>query len=376
MKVAVILGTRPEAIKLAPIVKALDAHPQLQGVTCVTGQHKEMLTPLLKLFDIRPVKQLEVMKPGQDLSSLSATLLEGITAFLKEQQPDLVLVQGDTTTAFCGTLASFYQKIPVGHVEAGLRTGDLLSPWPEEANRVLISRLARLHFAPTQCAQQHLLHEHIPPAHIFVTGNPVIDTLFLTRSLPYVPSAPILPHHLMQSESPLVLITGHRRENFDGGLHAICRAIKRLSSTFTDTHFVYPLHLNPNVRATVHTVLTNNGETTLPNVHLIEPLSYQPFVKLLERSTLILTDSGGIQEEAPSLGKPVLVLRDKTERPEAIEAGTVELVGTDEDLIVKRASTLLTNKMQYQSMARAINPYGDGKASERILDICHTFLKL
>jgi UDP-N-acetylglucosamine 2-epimerase (non-hydrolysing) len=379
MHIAVILGTRPEAIKLAPIINHADTYPALHVEVYDTGQHKEMLAPVLSLFGIEPTHRLEVMHPGQTLGTLTARLIEQLSRLFQERQPDLVLVQGDTTTAFCGALAAYYNQIPVGHVEAGLRTGDLLSPWPEEGNRVLISRHARLHFAPTTTSQNHLLREAIPNGHIFVTGNPVIDALhFVTdRIQDNPPLIPDLPDHIMHDGHPLVLITGHRRESFGEGMRSICESILALAQAFPDTHFVYPVHLNPKVREPVHLILGAPGTTNslAPNVHLIEPLSYQPFVALLKRSTLILTDSGGIQEEAPSLGKPVLVMREKTERTEAIEAGTVQLVGTDKETIILEATRLLTDQAAYDNMAHAANPYGDGRASMHILDHCLSFLQ-
>lgn len=376
MKIAVILGTRPEAIKMAPIVLGLNEHPNLESLLCVTGQHREMLTPVLDLFGLVPTVNFDVMKPNQSLNSLMAVLLQHLDAFLTEYTPDLVLVQGDTMTALCGALAAFYKHIPVGHVEAGLRTGDLYAPWPEEANRVLIGRVAQLHFAPTTTSEQHLSRESTPTSSIFVTGNTVIDALLQVSEK--VDNADItiegLSDDIMKGDQPLVLITGHRRENFGDGLASICRAIKRLAKQFPETYFVYPVHLNPNVRGPVNELL-NDPEDPCPNIILMEPLSYLPFVAMLKRSTLLLTDSGGIQEEAPGLGKPVLVTREKTERTEAVDAGTVILVGTDEEKIFAETSRLLTDQDAYQRMAQAINPYGDGQSAGRIIQICEEFLQ-
>lgn len=378
--VCCILGTRPEAIKLAPVILALKQHPEIDCGVCVTGQHREMLDPILHAFNITPDEDLHVMKPNQTLADLTACAISSLDRFFTNQRPDLVLVQGDTTTVFAAALSSFYHHIPVGHVEAGLRTGDLKAPWPEEANRVMTSHLAGLHFAPTETNRNNLLKEGIAADRIFVTGNTVIDALFL--SLERLKRSPLphsgLPLQLTElwSDAPVVLITGHRRENFGRGFESICRAIARLAAEFPAVHFVYPIHLNPNVRAPVLRALGSDGATgrSRDNLHLIDPLSYLPFVALMDRSTLILTDSGGIQEEAPSLGKPVLVMRDVTERPEAVESGTVKLVGSDEDRIVAEASLLLTDSDAYRKMAFKHNPYGDGKAAGRIVDIIARFL--
>ncbi len=373
MKISVIFGTRPEAIKLAPVVIALREHAGIDCHVCVTAQHREMLDQVLTVFDIIPDTDLNLMSPNQTLAQLTASALTAVDNYLANETPDLVLVQGDTTTAFISSLTAFYHKIPVGHVEAGLRTGDLCSPWPEEANRVLISRLAALHFAPTELNRQNLLAERVPSDKIFVTGNTVIDALFLAvqkvrNSPPHVPG---LDSSMIAEweDSPLVLITGHRRENFGRGFESICQAIAELSKRFPQVQFVYPVHLNPNVRSTVMRMLDGNGQvrSELHNVHLIDPLPYLPFVALMDRAQLILTDSGGIQEEAPSLGKPVLVMRDTTERPEAIRAGTVKLVGTSYENIVNETTLLLSDKSIYQSMAHKHNPYGDGRATERII---------
>ena len=345
-----------------------------------------MLDQVLEVFDIRPDADLDLMRPNQTLSGLTARAIEAIDGYLAAEKPDLVLVQGDTTTVFCASLAAFYRHVPIGHVEAGLRTGDLTAPWPEEANRVLTSRLARLHFAPTATSRENLLREGTPGDAIAVTGNTVIDALFIAaervRQRPPVIAG--LPAALQPTAgaSPgqprMVLITGHRRENFGGGFESICRAIAELAARFPDVHFVYPVHLNPNVRGPVQQILGSQlggaGGAGAANLHLIEPLPYLSFVAMMNRSTLILTDSGGVQEEAPSLGKPVLVMRTVTERPEAVDAGTVRLVGTDQRLIVDGVTELLTKPDVYEKMSRAHNPYGDGHATERIVALCKDLL--
>jgi UDP-N-acetylglucosamine 2-epimerase (non-hydrolysing) len=373
-KVSFIFGTRPEAIKLCPLILALQEHPaEFDTHVCVTAQHREMLDQALEFFGIVPDVDLGLMQENQKLSYLTSRAISAIDSYLAEHKPDLVLVQGDTTSVFCAALASFYHRIPVGHVEAGLRTGDKFSPFPEEINRVLATHLADYHFAPTLKSKENLLKEGIDDERIFVTGNTVIDALYIAlekvRRSP--PTIPALPKDLLSSQSapPLVLITGHRRENFGRGFESICKAIATLARRFKDTAFVYPVHLNPNVREPVYRLLSG-----LVNVHLIEPLGYVPFVALMDRAKLILTDSGGIQEEAPSLGKPVLVMREVTERPEAVDAGTVKLVGTDKDVIIENVTTLLTDEKAYNAMANAVNPYGDGKATGRILTACERFL--
>jgi len=371
VRASVIFGTRPEGIKLAPVILALGSDPRFECRVCVTAQHREMLDQVLDTFGIRPDADLDLMRADQGLSELTSRAVTGIDGYLADEKPDVVLVQGDTTTVFCASLAAFYRKIPVGHVEAGLRTGDLWSPWPEEGNRVLTSRLAAMHFAPTETARQNLLAEGTADDDIVVTGNTVIDALLLAldRVKTEPPEIPGLPAEAALSEGKrLVLITGHRRENFGLGFESICRAIAELAKRFPDVAFVYPVHLNPNVREPVERILRGAASR---NVHLIEPLAYLPFVSLLERSTLVLTDSGGIQEEAPSLGKPVLVMRNKTERPEAVEAGTVRLVGADFDRIVGETSRLLTDEAARAAMSRAHNPYGDGKAAGRIVEAVH-----
>ncbi|MBZ5589429.1 MAG: UDP-N-acetylglucosamine 2-epimerase (non-hydrolyzing) [Acidobacteriia bacterium] len=372
-KVSVIFGTRPEAIKLAPVVLALKADSRFECDVCVTAQHRQMLDQVLEVFGIAPDTDLDLMLPDQTLAGLTARAVEAVDRYLAERKPGLVLVQGDTTTTLCSALAAFYHHIPVGHIEAGLRTGNLESPWPEEANRVLTTRLTRLHFAPTETNRQNLLREGIPHDRIVVTGNTVIDALFLALDIikGHPPEVQGLPSTLVRGSNPLVLITGHRRENFGPGFESICKAIAELAARFPETAFVYPVHLNPNVRRPVNRILRSAGTH---NVHLIEPLPYLPFVAMMSRATVILSDSGGVQEEAPSLGKPVLVMRDTTERPEAVIAGTVKLVGTDQQAIVEETSTLLTDRAAYDAMARAINPYGDGKATGRILAACAGFL--
>ncbi len=372
-KVSIIFGTRPEAIKLAPVVLALKADPRFECDVCVTAQHRQMLDQVLEVFGIVPDTDLDLMVPDQTLAGLTARAVEAVDRHLEEAKPDLVLVQGDTTTTFCSALTAFYRHIPVGHVEAGLRTGNLESPWPEEANRILTTRLARLHFAPTASNRDNLLREGVPDDRIVVTGNTVIDALFLALDIvrKNPPAVQGLPEALVRGTGPLVLITGHRRENFGPGFESICEAIAQLAARFPDTQFVYPVHLNPNVRRPVDAILRNAGAG---NVHLIEPLPYLPFVAMMSRATVILSDSGGVQEEAPSLGKPVLVMRDTTERPEAVTAGTVKLVGTDRHAIVEETSALLTDRAAYDAMARAMNPYGDGKATGRIVASCAEFL--
>jgi UDP-N-acetylglucosamine 2-epimerase (non-hydrolysing) len=374
-KVAVVFGTRPEAIKLAAVVLALKAHPAFDCRVCVTGQHRQMLDQVLEVFGIAPDTDLNLMEPNQSLGRLTARAVEALDRYLAEERPRLILVQGDTTTVFCAALAAFYHRTPIGHVEAGLRTGDLTAPWPEEANRVLTTRLAALHFAPTESSRDNLLAEGVPPARVLVTGNTVVDALLLAlakvRANP--PAIPGLSSQRLASwdGNPVVLITGHRRENFGPGFESICRAIAELSRRFPQSQFVYPVHLNPNVREPVRRIL---GGDAVGNVHLIEPLAYLPFVALMSRARLVLTDSGGIQEEAPSLGKPVLVMRDTTERPEAVTAGTVKLVGTSFERIVGEATRLLSDRGAQEAMARAHNPYGDGRATGRIVEACLAFL--
>jgi len=371
MNLSFIFGTRPEAIKLAPVILAAKADPRFKCKVCVTAQHREMLDQVLKVFKIKPDVDLNLMRPNQTLAGLTARAIRGIDTYLAQEKPDMIIVQGDTTTVFCAALCAFYHKIPIGHVEAGLRTGNKYSPFPEEANRVLATHISTLHFAPTQKARHNLLQEGIAPERIFVTGNTVIDALFLAleKIKKKPPVIAQLRKSIVKSSQQLVLITGHRRENFGKGFQNICKAIKTLAQRFSEVQFVYPVHLNPNVLKPVYSLLDNQK-----NIHLIEPLDYLPFVTLMNRSTIILTDSGGVQEEAPSLGKPVLVMRDTTERPEAVDMGTVKLVGTNVNAIIDNVATLLNDKKVYSAMASAVNPYGDGKATDRIISaIAHFF---
>lgn len=376
-KIALIFGTRPEAIKLCPLALALRRHGRFTPQVCVTAQHRELLDQVLEAFGVEPEVDLDVMRPNQTLPELTARVVTRLDEYLAAHRPDLVIIQGDTTTVFCAALCAYYRKIPVAHVEAGLRSGNKYAPFPEEINRVLASHLADLHFAPTATARDNLLREGVPPEQIYVTGNTVIDALLLAvekvRAAP--PAVPGLPPALQPAacgpQSPrVVLITGHRRENFGQGFENICQAIARLAELFPHVHFVYPVHLNPNVRQPVGRIL---GQLSTRNVWLLEPLAYLPFVAMMDRSTLVLTDSGGIQEEAPSLGKPVLVMRDVTERPEAVQLGTVKLVGTDQQAIVDNVSRLLTDAEAYRAMARQVNPYGDGRACQRIVAILERF---
>ena len=378
-KIMLVFGTRPEAIKMAPLVKEFQKHPDtFQTIVCVTGQHREMLDQVLHIFDIHPDFDLNIMKQGQDLYDVTARVLTGMRDVLLEAQPDVVLVHGDTTTSTAAALAAFYQQIPVGHVEAGLRTHNILSPWPEEMNRQITGRIASYHFAPTALSRQNLLQENVDDANITVTGNTVIDALYWVvdrikndRSLD-AELEEVLRHagydvNRLADGRPLVLITGHRRENFGDGFINMCTAIKQLTERYPNVDFVYPMHLNPNVRRPIHEVF-GDDLSNLGNMHFIEPLEYLSFVYLMEKSTIVLTDSGGIQEEAPGLGKPVLVMRDTTERPEALEAGTVKLVGTDREKIINEVSTLLDDAAAYARMSQAVNPYGDGLACSRIVE--------
>lgn len=377
-KIMLVFGTRPEAIKMAPLVKEFQKHPdKFQTIVCVTGQHRQMLDQVLELFEIKPDFDLNIMKQGQDLYDVTARVLTGMRDVLKEAQPDVVLVHGDTTTSTAAALAAFYQQIPVGHVEAGLRTHNIYSPWPEEMNRQITGRIAEYDFAPTPLSRANLLAEGVDEKKITVTGNTVIDALYWVVNK--IKNTPSLNEELanvlvksgydtnrLSDGKKLVLITGHRRENFGDGFISMCRAIKALTEKYPDVDFVYPMHLNPNVRKPIHEVFGENLEG-LGNMFFIEPLEYLSFVFLMEKSNIVLTDSGGIQEEAPGLGKPVLVMRDTTERPEALEAGTVKLVGTDHDMIVNEVSALLDNQTYYDTMSKAVNPYGDGLACERIV---------
>lgn len=374
-----VFGTRPEAIKMAPLVKEFQARAsEFDTIVCVTGQHREMLKQVLELFDIKPDYDLEIMKEGQDLYDVTTRVLLGMREVLKKTKPDVVLVHGDTTTSTAAALAAFYQQIPVGHVEAGLRTHNIYSPWPEEMNRQLTGRMASYHFAPTELSRKNLLAEGIATDRIFITGNTVIDALqqVVTRvkgnaDLRNEVSRKLLQFgydvNRLEAGRRLVLITGHRRENFGEGFLNICRAIQTLSKRFPEVDFVYPMHLNPNVRKPIREIFGDNLGG-LGNLFFIEPLEYLQFVTLMDRSSIVLTDSGGIQEEAPGLGKPVLVMRDTTERPEAVKAGTVKLVGTDYNQIVDNVEKLLTDNAAYAEMSRANNPYGDGKACSYIAD--------
>lgn len=367
LKTLCVFGTRPEAIKMAPLALALAADERFDAKLCVTGQHREMLDQVLDLFELKPDYDLNIMKPGQDLSDVTTAILQGMKAVLRECRPDIVLVHGDTATTFATTLAAYYHQIPVAHVEAGLRTGDLYSPWPEEANRKLTGALAAVHFAPTETSRQNLLSEGVDSSAIHVTGNTVIDALLeVVAKLDTTESLQLQFREqfaFLPEGKRIILVTGHRRESFGDGFERICQALAETAKTFPDVEIVYPVHLNPNVREPVNRLLAG-----IDNIHLIEPLDYLPFVYLMNRAYLILTDSGGIQEEAPSLGKPVLVMRDTTERPEAFEAGTVKLVGTEVDAISSNLHTLLTDIGAYQRMNFAHNPYGDGKASARIIE--------
>ena len=372
-----VFGTRPEAIKMAPLVKEFQKHSnEFKTIVCVTGQHREMLDQVLHLFEITPDYDLNIMKQGQDLYDVTARVLVGMRDVLKEAQPDVVLVHGDTTTSTAAALAAFYQQIPVGHVEAGLRTHNIYSPWPEEMNRLITGRIATYHFAPTALSRENLLKENVSNDAIIVTGNSVIDALYwvvdkiksdesLKTELDGVLQNSGYDTTRLADDRKLVLITGHRRENFGDGFINMCTAIKDLTQKYPDVDFVYPMHLNPNVRKPIHEVF-GKDLANLGNMFFIEPLEYLSFVYLMEKSTIVLTDSGGIQEEAPGLGKPVLVMRDTTERPEALTAGTVKLVGTNYDKILGEVSALIEDSEYYNTMSQAVNPYGDGKACERI----------
>lgn len=365
VRVLLVFGTRPEAIKMAPVIHALKGSPEIEASVCVTAQHRQMLDQVLTLFGITPDYDLDVMKPGQDLFDISASMLLGLRETIETAKPDLIVVHGDTATTLSAGLAAYYSKIPIGHVEAGLRTDDLLSPWPEEGNRRITAAVTRLHFAPTDAARDNLLRENIPSDWIFVTGNTVIDALQYAASRfknDDAVTAQMAKRFDINPDRRMILVTGHRRENFGEGFERICKGLKALSVR-DDIEIVYPLHLNPNVKDIVERNLAN-----IPNIKLIEPQDYLPFVYLMSKAYLILTDSGGVQEEAPSLGKPVLVMRDTTERPEAVAAGTVRLVGTDDTQIVSSVSDLLDNSDTYKEMSFAHNPYGDGKAAERIVE--------
>ncbi|EGR7955165.1 UDP-N-acetylglucosamine 2-epimerase (non-hydrolyzing) [Vibrio vulnificus] len=366
-KVLTVFGTRPEAIKMAPLVHALAADERFEAKCCVTAQHREMLDQVLELFEITPDYDLNLMKAGQTLNEVTARILLELKPVLQEFKPDVVLVHGDTATTFAASLAAYYEQIAVGHVEAGLRTGNIYSPWPEEANRKLTGALTKYHFAPTETSQQNLLQENYSEENIFVTGNTVIDALLMVKEKIEQDAdlkatlAAQFPY--LDENKKLILVTGHRRESFGGGFERICEALAQTAKQHSEVQILYPMHLNPNVREPVNRILGS-----VENVLLIEPQQYLPFIYLMDRANIILTDSGGIQEEAPSLGKPVLVMRDTTERPEAVAAGTVKLVGTDVEKIVSNLNTLLSDSEAYQAMSFAHNPYGDGKACQRILD--------
>jgi UDP-N-acetylglucosamine 2-epimerase (non-hydrolysing) len=383
-RVMLVFGTRPEAIKVAPLVKEFQKHTdRFETIVCVTGQHREMLDQVLHLFDIKPDYDLNIMKQGQDLYDVTARVLTGLRDVYSESKPDVVFVHGDTTTSMAAALAAFYQQIPVAHIEAGLRTHNIYSPWPEEMNRQITSRISVYNLAPTALSKENLLKEGVDESTITITGNTVIDALYLVldkiksdKSLQSEIKATLinsgLPGEMVEdftsplpNKRKLVLITGHRRENFGDGFINMCNAIKTLTEKYPEVDFIYPMHLNPNVRKPIKEIF---GESVINNIHFIEPLEYLPFVYLMNQSTLVLTDSGGIQEEAPGLGKPVLVMRDTTERPEAVEAGTVKLVGTNYDLIVSETSRLLDDEEYYNIMSQANNPYGDGQACERIIE--------
>ena len=368
MKVLTVFGTRPEAIKMAPLAIKLAEQEGIDARVCVTAQHREMLDQVLGLFEITPEYDLNIMKPGQDLTDVTTNILQGIKPILADFKPDVVLVHGDTATTFATSLAAYYQQIAVGHVEAGLRTGNIYSPWPEEANRKLTGAITTYHFAPTETSQQNLLNEAVAPENITVTGNTVIDALLdvsdKLKNDTALNSEMAERFSFLNKDKKLILVTGHRRESFGGGFERICKALAYTAEQHPGCQIVYPVHLNPNVQEPVNRLLKG-----VPNITLIEPQDYLPFVYLMNQAHIILTDSGGIQEEAPSLGKPVLVMRDTTERPEAVSAGTVKLVGTDVDKITASLNQLLTNEKAYEEMSFAHNPYGDGKACERIIEV-------
>ncbi|MFG0323521.1 non-hydrolyzing UDP-N-acetylglucosamine 2-epimerase [Pseudomonas sp. zjy_15] len=371
LKTLTVFGTRPEAIKMAPLALQLAQDSRFEARVCVTGQHRQMLDQVLELFGISPDYDLNIMKAGQDLTGVTTAILQGIRPVLAAFKPDVVLVHGDTATTFATSLAAYYQQIPIAHVEAGLRTNNLYSPWPEEGNRRLTGALAALHFAPTPTSRDNLLREGTDPAHIFTTGNTVIDALLEVEQKlqsPALNARFASQFSYLEAERRLLLVTGHRRENFGGGFERICQALVQTARQFPELNVVYPVHLNPNVREPVNRLLAD-----VSNIHLVEPLDYLPFVYLMTRAHVILTDSGGIQEEAPALGKPVLVMRDTTERPEAVAAGTVKLVGTEVASIVRALSTLLTDEAAYREMSFAHNPYGDGKACARIREALATW---
>ncbi len=372
MKVITVFGTRPEAIKMAPVIKALEQSPYIDSRVCITAQHREMLDQVLEIFEITPDYDLNIMQQGQSLSDITSKVLKAMEAVFDKENPDIILVHGDTSTTLSASMAAYYKKIPVAHIEAGLRTDDLYAPWPEEGNRRMVAALSQLHFAPTQNACDNLVAENIPQDRIIVTGNTVIDALLsLTDKIDTNNTLNTTlkgQFEFLREDAKTVLITGHRRENFGAGFHNICQAVARLSHMFPEVDFVYPVHLNPNVSLPVRNLLSG-----ISNVHLIQPLSYLPFVWLMKNSHLILTDSGGIQEEAPALGKPVLVMREVTERPEALKAGTARLVGTHIEKIVFGAAELLTDEKTYMKMSKAVNPFGDGSAALRIVDTLEAY---
>lgn len=363
MKVMTVFGTRPEAIKMAPIVKAMEKEGRIENIVCVTAQHRQMLDQVLNIFDIEPDFDLNIFKPGQTLTEITTKALEGLEKVIIENKPDLLLVQGDTTTVFAGALAAFYQKVKIGHVEAGLRSGNLYSPYPEEANRKLTGILTDFHFAPTEKNRENLLKEGYPDEKIFITGNTIIDALFHVVKDKYIFNDELLDSIDFENRK-VILMTSHRRENIGKPMENIFTAIKRIVEAHEDVEVVFPIHLNPKVRDIAYKVFDNH-----PRIHLVEPLNYEPFTNLMAKSYLVVTDSGGLQEEAPSLGKPVLVVREETERPEGIVAGTAKLVGTNEEKIYKEINMLLNEKEKYLKMSNAVNPYGDGKAAEKIVDI-------
>lgn len=366
-KILTVFGTRPEAIKMAPLVNALASDERFDAKLCITAQHREMLDHVLELFEIVPDFDLNIMKPGQTLNDVTTAILVGLKPILEELKPDIVLVHGDTATTFAASLAAYYQQIKVGHVEAGLRTGNIYSPWPEEANRKLTSAITNFHFSPTEGSKKNLLNEGISEDDIIVTGNTIIDALFLVKEKlkqdNSISDAMSSAFNYLDPNKKLILVTGHRRESFGGGFERICEALRQIAFKHSEVQVLYPVHLNPNVQDPVNRLLKE-----IDNVFLIKPQHYLPFCYLMDRASIILTDSGGIQEEAPSLGKPVLLMRETTERPEAVDAGTVKLVGTDIELIVTQVDQLLTNHDEYQKMSKAHNPFGDGNASQRIIN--------
>jgi UDP-N-acetylglucosamine 2-epimerase (non-hydrolysing) len=372
-KISIVFGTRPEAIKLCPVILEIKKHHNLIPHVCVTAQHREMLDEVLDVFGVKPDADLNLMESNQTLAGFASRAMSALDGYFRKEKPDLVLAQGDTTTTFIATLVAFYNKIPIGHVEAGLRTRNKYAPFPEEINRVLTTHIVDLHFAPTEWAKSNLIREGVDSKTIFVTGNTVIDALryAIRKVRNHPPETPGLPKDFIDrlNNHPLILITGHRRESFGSGFESICRAVRILSEQFSEYSFLYPVHLNPNVREPVLRLLSGRK-----NIFLTGPLSYLPFISLMDRSTLILTDSGGIQEEAPTLGKPVLVMRETTERPEAVEAGTAKLVGTDCEAIVEETKRLLTDQKAFEIMAKAKNPYGDGQSAIRIIETCIKYL--